>query len=121
MTGPGQDKIDALSRRMARLGMDKKDIRERFVKSSGRGGQKVNKTASAAFVQHLPTGISVKCGSERSQRLNRFLALRRLVEKLEHRQGIGTGVADARLDKIRRRKKKRRKRAADKYGTPASG
>ena len=62
----------ALKQRMERLGVSEKDLRETFIRSSGPGGQKVNKTSSCVFLVHLPTGLSVKCQQERSQTLNRF-------------------------------------------------
>ena len=81
--GPDKEKIIALEKRMTSLGIKKEDVEEKFIKSSGRGGQKVNKTSSAVFLRHKKTNLSVKCGESRSQHLNRFLALRRLVEKIE--------------------------------------
>ncbi len=81
--GPTQKKIKALEKRMVVAGVLRKDIKEKFIKSSGRGGQKANKTSSAVFLKHLPTGITVKCGSDRSRHTNRFLAMRRLVEQIE--------------------------------------
>jgi len=67
---------------MAELEVREEDLEERFVRSSGRGGQHVNKTASCAQVRHLPSGIEARCGRERSQSLNRFLARRELLEKI---------------------------------------
>ena len=113
--GPGQEKIDVLNARMVRLGIRKEEIQERFIKSSGRGGQKVNKTSSAVFLRHLPTGITVKCGKTRSQALNRFLAMRRLVEAVEKYQTGAPTVQDIRRAKIRKQKKKSRSRAVVKY------
>jgi len=113
--GPGQEKIDALNARMVRLGIRKEEIQERFIKSSGRGGQKVNKTSSAVFLRHLPTGIIVKCGKNRSQTLNRFFAMRRLVEAVEKYQTGAPTIQDIRQAKIRKQKKKNRRRAVAKY------
>ncbi|SMC50841.1 RF-1 domain-containing protein [Desulfocicer vacuolatum DSM 3385] len=114
--GPRQEKIDALNARMIEQGIRKEDIQEKFIKASGRGGQKVNKTSSAVFLRHLPTGITVKCGKTRSQALNRFLALRALVEAVEAYQTGAPSIEDIRRAKIRKQKKKTRKRAVDKYG-----
>ena len=109
------EKIKALEERIKTLGIKKEDIEEKFVKGSGRGGQKVNKTSVAVFLRHVPTGITVKCGSERSQHLNRFLALRRLVDKIE--ENI-TGRKDKDPDIQRRikQKQKRKKRSSKKHG-----
>jgi protein subunit release factor B len=116
--GPCIEKIKALEQRIKTLGIDKADIEEKFVKGSGRGGQKVNKTSVAVFLRHLPTGITVKCGSERSQHLNRFFALRRLIDRIEARM---TGMEDRTAvdPKIQRRikqKQKRQKRSRQKHG-----
>ena len=101
---------------MSALGVRKKDITEKFVKSSGRGGQKVNKSASAVFLSHLPSGLSSKCGKHRSQILNRFLALRNLLDKIEATQS-GVPAADrSKIDKIRKQKARRKRRAVQKVG-----
>ena len=81
-------KQQALLARMAELQIREEDIEERFVRSSGRGGQHLNKTSSAAQVRHLPTGIEARCGRERSQSLNRFLARRELLEKIARSRGL---------------------------------
>lgn len=117
--GPDPKKIEALEQKMAGLGVRHGDITTRFIKSSGRGGQKVNKSSSAVFLRHEPTGISVKLGKHRSQHLNRFLALRTLVEKLEIRlRGVPDKDAE-KLARIRKQKIRRKKRARKKTG--ASG
>src|SRR5258706_13545507 len=91
----------ALHVKMQSLGIHERDIDESFIRSSGKGGQHVNKTSSCVYLRHRPTGLSVKCQQERSQALNRFLARRLLVEKIEQRiQGIKT-EAQQRADKIR--------------------
>jgi len=74
--GPGKEKIEALEKKMADLGIRKQDIEFKFIKASGRGGQKVNKSSVAVFVKHAATGFFVKYGKERSQHLNKFFALR---------------------------------------------
>lgn len=107
--GPGEKKQKELERRMAALGIRRDEIEERFIRSSGKGGQHVNKVATCVHLKHLPTGIVVKCGAERSQSLNRFLGLRLLVEKIDAALH-GTAQADSRVDKIRRQKKRRERR-----------
>lgn len=72
-----------LIEKMCRLGIRQEDIIEHFVKSRGPGGQNVNKTSTCVYLKHLPTGIEVKCHDQRSQALNRYLARRILVEKIE--------------------------------------
>lgn len=108
------DKEKALLERMASLGVAESDLRETFVRSSGPGGQKVNKTSSCVQLVHVPTGLTVKCQRERSQALNRFLARRLLLDRIEKLQ---KGVVEAerdRAEKIRRQKRKRSKRAKEK-------
>ncbi|HLA27670.1 MAG TPA: peptide chain release factor-like protein [Syntrophales bacterium] len=108
------EKEIALRERMERLGVLESDLRETFIRSSGPGGQKVNKTSSCVFLVHLPTGLSVKCQQERSQALNRFLARRILLDRIEK---IKTGVVaaeKARIEKLRRQKQRRSRRAKEK-------
>lgn len=108
------EKEKALLERMASLGVAESDLRETFVRSSGPGGQKVNKTSSCVQLVHVPTGLSVKCQRERSQAVNRFLARRLLLDRIERLQ---KGVVEAerdRAEKIRRQKRKRSKRAKEK-------
>jgi protein subunit release factor B len=108
------DKETALRERMIRLGVKEGDLEESFVRSSGPGGQNVNKTSTCVFIRHVPTGLTVKCQRERSQSLNRFLARRLLLDKIERLQ---SGIIDEekkRIEKIRRQKRKRSKRAKEK-------
>jgi protein subunit release factor B len=109
-TGPGEKKRAALERKLTELGIRKTDLEEKFIKSSGRGGQKVNKSASAVFMRHTPTGLSVKVGKHRSLHLNRFLALRALAEKIEAVQTGGNPGRTEKAEKIRRRKQRRKRR-----------
>jgi len=109
-----EEKNRWLKERMEALGINEKDIEEKFVRSSGRGGQKVNKTSSCAYLKHIPTGIEVKCMKGRSQSLNRFLARRELVKRIEKLSGQLT-FNDMQMIKIKRQKAKREKRARSKY------
>ena len=109
-----QEKDTALREWMERLGVREEEFRETFIRSSGPGGQKVNKTASCVYLVHLPTGLSVKCQQERSQALNRFLARRLLLDRIER---LRTGLVSAermRTEKIRRQKRRRSRRAQEK-------
>lgn len=122
MTGPAfavsEQKNQWLKNRMAELEVREEELEERFVRSSGRGGQHVNKTSSAVQVRHLPTGIEARCGRERSQSLNRFLARRELLDKLARQRGLPTDQ-DRELDRIRKQKKRRGRRSAIKQ--PSNG
>ena len=109
-----QEKDAALRERMELLGVREEEFRETFIRSSGPGGQKVNKTSSCVFLVHLPTGLSVKCQQERSQTLNRFFARRLLLDRIER---LRTGLVSAermRVEKIRRQKRRRSRRAQEK-------
>jgi protein subunit release factor B len=108
------EKEKDLMERMARLGIKETDLEEKFVRSGGKGGQKVNKSATCVYLKHLPTGLEVKCQRERSQALNRFLARRILVEKLEARILGKETEEQQRIEKIRRQKRKRSRRAKEK-------
>ncbi len=112
--GPNQKKIEALEREMERLGIRKTDIQEKFVKASGRGGQKVNKSSCAVCLSHGPSGIVVKVGKTRSQHLNRFLALRRLVEKIEAQQAGTMTVAERKVAKLKKQKQRRKRKTQKK-------
>ena len=115
-----EEKNRWLRERMEILGINERDIEEKFVRSSGRGGQKVNKTSSCVYLKHIPTGIEVKCMKERSQSLNRFLARRELIDRVEKFSGKLTSD-DRRVERIRRQKEKRRKRARIKYRFDVKG
>lgn len=108
------DKEKALEDRMQRLGIQKQDVIEKFIRSGGPGGQKVNKVATCVYLKHVPTGIEVKMSRERSQALNRFLAWRLLADKIEERIKGVESERQRRIEKIRRQKRKRSKRAKEK-------
>jgi protein subunit release factor B len=107
-------KKQALTKKMVSLGIRETDLEEKFIRSSGKGGQKVNKTSSCVYLKHKPTGIEVKCQKERSQSLNRFLARRILVNKIEQLILGKKSAEQKRIAKIRRQKRKRSKRAKEK-------
>jgi len=111
-----EEKNRWLQSKMEELGVQEQDIEERFIRSSGRGGQKVNKTSSCVYLRHLPTGIEVKWMRERSQSLNRFLARRELLARIERLSGQLT-EKELRIQKIRKQTSRRQRRAAQR---PAS-
>ncbi len=103
-----------LEERMQKLGVFEKDIIEKFIRSSGKGGQKVNKTATCVYLKHIPTGIEIKCQKERVQSLNRFLARRILVDKIEAMILGKESAQQQQIEKIRRQKRRRSKKAKEK-------
>ena len=108
------DKEKVLAARMLELGVAEDEFEESFIRSSGPGGQKVNKSSSCVYLVHLPTGLSVKCQRERSQSLNRFLARRILLDKIERQQKGFIAEEKEKREKIRRQKRKRSHRAKEK-------
>ena len=83
------------------------DLRESFARSSGPGGQHVNKVSTAVTLTHLPTGLSVTVSDSRSQSMNRRIARERLVEKLRERRQIRHREMRAATAKARRQKARR--------------
>ncbi len=82
--------VMTLEKKMLALGVREEDIIESFIRSSGPGGQNVNKSSTCVYLKHLPTGLEVKCQRQRSQLLNRNLARHILLSKIENRikQGL---------------------------------
>ena len=104
-----EEKNRWLREKMEALGVHEKDLEEQFVRASGAGGQKVNKTSSCVYLKHLLTGLEVKCMEDRSQSINRFLARRELVEKIERMSGRPT-TEDLKRERIRKQKQRRKRR-----------
>jgi len=112
--GVSKEKEEALKAKMASLGIREQDIEEKFIRASGHGGQKVNKTSSCVYLKHKPTGIEVKCQKERYQSLNRFLARRILADKIETIILGRESRIEKEREKIRRQKRRRSRRAKEK-------
>lgn len=105
------EKLNALEKRFAALGISDADLLEKFVRGAGSGGQKLNKTNSCVFLKHLPSGVCVKCQLDRSRELNRFLARRELCDRLEAiRDGRASAKTQA-IEKLRRQKRRRSRRS----------
>lgn len=112
--GVSQAKLKALQERMQKLSIREGDVLEKFIRARGRGGQKVNKTSTAVYVKHIPTGTEVKCDRSRQQVVNRFLARRILADKIEKILKGELSEEKKRIAKIRRQKMKRTRRAKEK-------
>ncbi len=104
-------KQDALREKISRLGIDFRAIEEHFSKGGGKGGQKVNKTSNAVTLRYPPMEIVVRCHRERERSLNRFLALRELVDQIEMRVSPGTSDRLKEWERIRKQKDRRRRKA----------
>lgn len=108
--GITEQKKNELEQRMQKCGLMEKDFEEKFVRSSGSGGQKVNKTSTCVYLKHIPTGLAVKVQKSRSQGLNRFYARRQLCELLENKM-LGKDSPEAkRIEKTRKQKDRRKRR-----------
>lgn len=112
--GVKKSKERELRRRMKKLKIHEKDLKENFIRSSGKGGQRTNKVATCVYLKHIPTGVEVKCQKERSQSINRFLARRLLTDKIESIIFKKKSKEQQRIEKIRRKKRKRSQRAKEK-------
>ena len=105
------EKIAALEQSMASLGIREEDLLEKFVRGSGSGGQKINKTSNCVFLKHLPSGVCIKCQIDRSREMNRFHARRELCEQIDAiRQGKAVAKTQA-IEKLRRQKRPRSQRS----------
>src|SRR5438445_9152354 len=107
------EKETQLNARMSALRVNEADIEETFVRSGGHGGQNVNKSATCVIQLHTPTTLRVKCQTTRQQDLNRFMARRLLLNKIERLQTGVVAAEQARTEKIRRQKRRRSRRAKE--------
>jgi protein subunit release factor B len=98
---------DSIDQRMAELGIRESDLEESFARSSGPGGQNVNKVSTAVTLRHLPSGISVTVQDSRSQAVNRKLARERLLDAIESAREGERMAEIAKREKERRRKSPR--------------
>jgi len=103
-----------LLERMRELYVKEDDLVERFINSSGPGGQKVNKSSTCVFLRHIPTDTTVKYQKERSQALNRFFARRTLLDQIELKQKGYIKEDKKSIEKIISQKRKKRKRTIEK-------
>src|SRR5437773_3510758 len=96
---------DSIVERMAKLGVRDVDLEESFARSSGPGGQNVNKVATSVTLRHRPSGLSVTVRDSRSQAMNRKLARERLLDAIE------SAREEQRMAEIMKREKERRRKS----------
>lgn len=96
--------------RMRRAKIYERDLIERFIRGSGPGGQKVNKTSSCVQLRHIISGIDVKCQESRSLMVNRIQARNLMCSILEDRERKQKEQRKSELEKIRRKNRKPSKR-----------
>lgn len=108
-------KVEALLERIKRLAINPSIIEEGFTRGSGKGGQKINKTSNRVQLYYPPLDIRVSCQRERKRTVNRFLALRELVDRIEMQISPETSVRLKEIEKLRKQKARRAERSAVKY------
>ena len=109
--GVTEKKAAELRHRMDKCKLSEKDIDEKFVRSGGPGGQKVNKSSTCVYLAHRPSGMAVKMQKSRTQKLNRYYARKRLCELLEKKLLGKESPEEQKLSRIRKQKDRRRRRA----------
>lgn len=102
-----------LDTRLQELKIKEEDLQEKFIKGSGHGGQKLNKTASCVHLKHTPSNIEIKCQETRSRALNRYYARKRLCDELEKKLLGKESPQEKKAAKIRKQKKRRLRRCTD--------
>ncbi|ARG96649.1 peptide chain release factor family protein [Legionella micdadei] len=109
-----KEKWDKLAAWMAKLHIDEAELIEKFILGSGKGGQKLHKTASTVYLKHVPSGLEIKCQESRSREDNRYFARMRLCEKLHSIVSDEKTKEQQKIEKIKRQKKRRSRRAKQK-------
>ncbi len=105
------EKQEKLRERMEKLGVREEDLDEHFIRGSGKGGQKINKTSSCVQLIHRPSSIEIRCQQTRSQADNRYWARRDLCDRIEENILGEKSAKQQAIEKIRRQKRRRSRRA----------
>ena len=113
-------KAEAVLARLRTLGLDPRQIEESFIRGGGPGGQKINKTASCVQLAYAPLELRVRCQASRSRSLNRFLALRELVDQAEMRLSPATSARLRDVERKRASKARASRRARARLSAPPS-
>ena len=100
--------------RLAKLGLEVTDFEEKFARSSGPGGQNVNKVSTCVQLRHVPSGAAVSVQDSRSQSMNRQLAWSRLLDQIERQRREEKAARRSEAEKLRRQKAKKRPRGVQK-------
>jgi protein subunit release factor B len=111
-------KIASLLARIAALGIDAAAIEEQFVRGGGPGGTKINKTSNCVVLRYVPLDLVVRCQRDRRRSVNRFLALRELVDQAEMKVSPGTSQRLREIERQRRNKARAGRRARAKHQKP---
>ncbi len=106
------EKLQALKERIATLGVNLEQVEATYIRCPGPGGQKVNKTSSGVHLYYAPLDITIKWTRERSRALNRFLALRELIDEIEVKQDPKGASRLTKQQKIAKQKARRKRRNA---------
>ncbi|GJM15051.1 MAG: peptidyl-tRNA hydrolase [Thermodesulfobacteriota bacterium] len=118
--GVSPEKEEALVKKMNELGVKESDLDEKFIRSGGPGGQNVNKVATCVQLKHLPTEITVKIQKDRTQGVNRFLARRSLLSKIEEQLSGKPTKEQLKIRKIQKQKKRRKRKTKIKLESGSS-
>lgn len=109
-----KEKWDKLHDWMDKLRFQEADLIEKFILGSGKGGQKLHKTASTVYLKHIPSGLEIKCQESRSREDNRYFARIRLCEKLHSLFSDEKTKEQQQIEKLKRQKKRRSRRTKQK-------
>lgn len=112
-------KLEALFARITRLKINPALIEESFTRGGGKGGQKINKTSNCVQLHYAPLELSARCQRERKRTINRFIALRELVDQIEMRISPQTSERLKEIERLQKNKASKQRKARAKHGQSA--